>query len=174
MNLKSTLEQPQSKTNVLKIIKYIGDDHTRFKELIALFLGKDTILIQRSAWPLSYVVIQNPTLVKPYVGKFVKLLNKEGNHSAVNRNLLKIMEEVEIPQKYQSQLFDTCIKIITNPANAIACIAFAITVATKICKPYKELSNEFIIVLKHIQTYEQAPAVNVRVKKAYKTLKANL
>ncbi|MDX2172826.1 MAG: hypothetical protein SFY56_06885 [Bacteroidota bacterium] len=174
MNIKATLEQSQSKANVLKIIEYIGDDVTRFKELITLFLGTDSLLIQRAAWPLSYVVIQNPKLIKPYFGKFVKILNKEGNHAAVNRNLLKIMEEVEIPQKYQSQLFDTCIKIITNPANAIACIAFAITVATKICKPYKELSNEFIIVLKHLQSYEQAPAISVRIKKAYKTLKANL
>jgi hypothetical protein len=174
MNIKATLEQTQSKANTIKIIEYIGDDVTRFKALISLFFGKDKILIQRSAWPLSYVAIQNPQLIKPYFGKFVKILNEEGNHSAINRNLLKIMEEVEIPQKYQSQLFDTCVKIITNPTNPIACIAFAITVAAKICKPYMELSNEFIIVLKHLQTYEQPPAVMVRIKNAFKTLKANL
>lgn len=173
MNIKATLEQSQSKSNTIKIIEYIGDNPTRFKELIVLFLGKDKVPIQRSAWPLSYVGIQNPQLIKPYFGKFIKILNEEGNHSAVNRNLLKIMEEVEIPQKYQSQLFDSCIKIITNPNNPIACIAFAITVAAKICKPYKELSNEFIIVLKHLQTYQQPPAIIVRIRNAFNALKTN-
>lgn len=174
MNIKNTLQQGQSKANTLKIIEYVGNNSIRFKELITLFFGKDTLFIQRSAWPLSYIAIQNPQLIKLYFGKFVKLLNQEGNHSAVNRNLLKIMEEVEIPQKYQSQLFDSCIKIITNPTQPIACIAFAITVAAKICKPYKELSNEFISVLKHLQTYQQAPAILVRIKSAFKTLNTSL
>ena len=170
MNIKSILETQHSKSSTLKIVNYIGNNKLHFKELITIFFENDYQLTQRSAWPLAEAVLIQPQLITSYLNKLIKKLNQQNNHPAVNRNILKILETIIIPQKYQSQILNSCFKFILNPAQPIATIAFAITLAAKICKPYKELTDELILVLKHLEINPQPPAVKSRIKQAYKLL----
>lgn len=171
MDIKSELLSSHSKETTLKIIAYVGDDKLRFKTLINIFLGEDARLTQRAAWPISYAAIAFPGHVEPYFKLLLSKLNAENNHPAVKRNILRMFQEIEIPEKYQSELIDSCFKIIVNPAETIAAIAFAISTATKLCKPYPELVSELILILDHLSTYPQKPAITSRIKHALKSLK---
>ena len=173
MNIKDKLEQQHNKPTTLKIVNYIGKDKKKFKELITIFFESDYRLSQRSAWPLSEVVILYPNLIKPYFSKLIKKLNQPNQHPAIHRNILRILQEVEIPKNYQSQILDCCFKFILNPAQPIAIIAFSITVAAKICKPYKELIDELLLVLQTLQIHPQSPAIKVRIKNSHKFLNIN-
>lgn len=170
MNILSALEKEHSKSLTAAIVNYIGNDKKRFKELMDVFLKGEYRLTQRAAWPLSYAGIAEPKLVKPYIGQLIKKLNAPGQHPAIPRNILRLFQEIEIPEKYQADLLDACFRIIQNPSLPVAIIAFAITTAAKLCRPFPELRNELLLVLNQLNSYPQTAAINVRVKKAIKDL----
>jgi hypothetical protein len=171
MNLKTRLENEHSKSLTLAIIKYVGDDARRFKILMDLVLGSDTLLSQRASWPLSSIAIDHPELLKPYVSKLIKKLAEPTNHPAVNRSILRICQEVDIPEKYWGTLVDLSFKFILTESEPIATRAFAISVAARICKHYPELKNELLLILNDLLEQPHAPAISVRIKYALKELK---
>lgn len=170
MDIEKRLSQEHSKTLTMAIVEYIADDKKKFKILIDLFFNGDPKLIQRAAWPLSYAAIAHPQLIKPYMGKLIIKLQQTDSHPSVPRNILKILEEIEIPEKYEGYIVECCFSILTKAADPIASKAFAITVATKICKKYPDLKNELRLHLEHMQNYPMAPAIKVRIKRAIKEL----
>ena len=55
MNLREALLKEHSKKQMLKIVKYIGNDQQRFDELMKLFLESEYRITQRAAWPVRTV-----------------------------------------------------------------------------------------------------------------------
>ncbi len=172
MNIQEELESGHSKTITNHIIKYVGRDKTRFNELIAIFFGKDKKLQQRAAWPLGYLAEGNPRLIEPHLKKLIRLLEQKGNHPAVARCILRIFQQYDMPDKYHGELIDQCFKFILNPSTPIAIRAFAITTAAHIAAPYPELRREMFLVLDELAHEDQPPALRVRLKNAFKTLRA--
>jgi hypothetical protein len=170
MKIQSLLEQGHTKELTTRIVNYIGNDKTRFKELMQIFLKGEYRLTQRAAWPLSYSALEHPNLVKPYYGKLIDKLIDPKQHPAIARNILRLFQETEIPEKYRGKLLDACFRFIPGETYPIAIRAFAITVASKICQPYPELKNELAILLRELMEFKQTPALNVRIKRALKEL----
>jgi hypothetical protein len=170
MNIEQRLTAEHSRALTMAIVKYIGADPTRFKELMVVFLNGEHRLTQRAAWPLSYVSIAEPQLVRPYFSKLIDKLNRPDNHPAINRNILRIFQEIDIPEKYQSVVIDACFKIIADPLQPVAVKAFAISTATRLCTPHPELKKELLLVLEQLAVYPQTPGVTVRIKRALKEL----
>lgn len=77
-------------------------------------------------------------MIKLYSGKLIIKLPQENKHISVPPKILRIFEEIEIPEKYEGYLVDCCFTIMSSPIIPIASIAFAIKVATKICKKYPD------------------------------------
>lgn len=170
MDIRACLEAEHSKTATNTIVKYIGDDPLKFRVLVEQFLKGEAILRQRAAWPLSYVAIEHPELIKPYFGKLMDELGKKGLHPAIHRSILRVFQQIDIPEKYQGQLIDICYRFIMNETLPPAIRAFAITTATNICMDYPELKNELLIILKELSILPQQPAIKSRIKSALKAL----
>jgi hypothetical protein len=173
MDIRKTLEEGQSKPRTLRIMKYIGADKARFKTLVDIFMEGDYRMTQRAAWPLGDHSIDHPELIRPYIPKLMKKLEESGHHPAIPRNILRIFQELEIPEKYQGPLLDQCIKFIMDVAQPIAIRAFSITVAAKICLNYPELKKELYIILEELKKYPQSAALNVRIRDAYRIMDKN-
>jgi hypothetical protein len=171
MNIKERLEQEHSKTLTTAIVNYVGEDKKRFKELMQIFLNGEYRLTQRAAWPLSYLAIDHPTLLEPYLDVFIKKLDDEKAHPAVARNILRVLQSIEIPEKHQGHLIDKSFKLIMSEMQPAAIRAFSITVASKISKHYPELKNELLIILNELNALPQLPSMKSRIKMALKELK---
>jgi len=171
MDIKTTLEEEHSKSQTIKIVNFIGDDKARFKILVNLFLNGEYRITQRAAMPVGYVAIAHPFLIKPYIGKFVEKLEDTEQHPAIPRNILRIFEEIEIPEKYAARVLDLCYKFMADPKQPIAVRAFSITVVVNISRKYPELINELKIMLQELASIpQQSPAVKSRIKQAFKLL----
>lgn len=170
MNIQAALEREHSKTVTTAIVNYIGKDSERFKTLMDVFLNGDSRLSQRAAWPVSFACIAEPSLVKPYLAKLVNLLKEPVHHPAIRRNILRLFQEIEIPEKHQAALINECFRLIADPSQPVAVVAFAITNAAKLCKPFPELGRELKLVLHELSTQPHTPAIRVRIKKALKDL----
>jgi len=172
MDIKKRLEEEHSKPLTTAIVNFIGDDKKKFRVLMELFLIGEYRMTQRAAWPLSYVAIEHPRLVTPYFEKLIEKLQQAENHPAIARNILRMFQAMDIPEKYHGILIDACFKFITDQACPVAIRAFAITTAARICLHYPELKNELLLIISDLGQFAQPPAISSRIKSALKNLKA--
>ncbi len=170
MDIEKKLLSEHSKAVANVIIKYVGHDKERFSELFSIFIKGDYRLTQRAAWPLSYILIANPKWLGGIMPALIKKLRQPNNHPAITRNILRIFQEAEIPEKHQGEVVDFCLRVIPSEHYPAAIRAFAITVAANICKHYPELSRELQLLLNGMAQLPQQPAIRVRIKTAQKQL----
>jgi hypothetical protein len=171
MDIKNLLNEEHSLVLTGKIVAYIGADRNRFKKLMDVFLKGEYVLAQRAAWPLSYLAIENPQLLSPYHNELIQMLLKKGHHPAVYRNILRIFQSVEVPEKLHGAMVDYCFKTLVDEAQPPAIRAFSMTVATNISLLYPELGNELMLILEQLNKYPQPPAIKSRLKQSFKKLK---
>jgi hypothetical protein len=170
MNFEEILTYEYSKKTTDTIVAYIGEDKKRYKQLMQFFLNADPRLCQCAAWSVSLAGIAQPQLVNGYFSALIDKLKQPGQHAAVYRNILRLFEAIKIPEKYHVLLIDQCFKIIADPSQAVAVVAFAISVATKLCLPFVELKNELRLLLLELTAHPLKPAIKVRVRRALKVL----
>lgn len=170
MNIKERLEAEHSKTLTIAIVNYVGEDKLRFKMLMDIFLGSDYRLTQRSAWPLGYIALEHPKLLTPYFSRFIKKLDDPSAHPGIFRNIFRVLQGIEIPEKYQGMVVDRAFKAIMSETQPAAVRAFAITTAANICRQYPELKQELLVILQELNAFPQLPSLRSRIKKALKDL----
>jgi hypothetical protein len=170
MNIREKLRAAHNKSTTLRITAYIGTDPKRFRELMDIFLEGEYRLTQRAAWPMSYVAEEHPQLVRPYFKKLIQVLRNETLHAACARNILRIFQTAEIPEKYEAEIFDFCLGAMVSTKQPVAIRAFSISVAARITARYPELKGEYLQVLGVAADMPQTAAIKHRIKTAIKAL----
>lgn len=117
MNLRKEILKEHSKAQCTKIVKWVGNSQQRFDELFALFLHDEYRVVQRAAWPLSYCVIAHPALIGKNWKKLISNLKKPGLHPSVKRNSIRLMQDIEIPEKYHGEIMNICFGYLESPQN---------------------------------------------------------
>ncbi len=161
-----------SKTQVEKIIQFIGDDQSRFYDLASIFLGKDATLAPRASWPLSYIILEHPKLLKKWLGKIIKNLNKPSQHPAMYRNTFRFLEEIEIPDTHAAQVLDFAYKFANDSIHPPAVRAFAITTAWNVVRKFPDMKNELLQRIQYLQNHE-SPAIRSRCRQISTQLNRN-
>ena len=167
MNIKTALLKEHSKNQCAAIVKWVGSDQKKFDELFDLFLNDEYRVVQGASWPINYCVEKYPGLIKKHFVKLLKNLDKKGIHDAVKRNTVRLLQYVEIPEKFHGQVMDICFRYISSPAEPVAIKAFSITVLQNLAKQYPEIMNELKLVIEERWDYETV-AFRTRAKKLLK------
>lgn len=168
MNVKEKLTQRFSKAELLVMVDYFVERPSKVKELMSCLFMQEHKIDQYAAWIVPYIAMREPKLLKPYYGKILDNLDTQP-HTGVIRNSLRIFEEVDIPESIEGRLFDKCMDYIADHKMPVAVPAFAITVCTKICKKYPDLSEEFVELIRPFLDHGSA-ALKVRTRRAIKQL----
>jgi hypothetical protein len=169
MNLREALLKEHSKAQCEKIARYVGSDRERFATLMSLFLDSEYRITQRAAWPISYCIQQYPELAKPYLGQFIRLLHDEKAHNAVHRNIMRLLQNIEVPEKYAGELMDICFAFIESNEAAVAIKAFSLTVLEQLAKEYPDINNELKLLIESRWEHESA-AFHSRARKILKRI----
>jgi hypothetical protein len=144
--IKNLLLFEHSKFITTKVIEYIGEDKAKLSALMDLFFADDWLLNQRAAWPMSYIAIEHPKLIAPYLEKLIDNL-EQPSHNAVIRNTLRLFVELSIPESHEGKMYDLCYKLITQIKEPVANKIFAMSVMFTIARPYPELLNEIKLII---------------------------
>ena len=120
------------------------------------FFGNDYRVTQRAAWPLSYIVQENPGLVAPYFAKLIDILQKPGVHNAVKRNITRLLQSIQIPKKYHGRIMTICFGFISDITTPVAVKAFSLTVLDNLSKNYPEIAPELKLIIE--ERWEQETA----------------
>ena len=169
MDLREEVLKEHSKKQVLKIAAWIGTDVDRFRQFLFLFLNDEYRVVQRISWVLSIVAEEHPELVEKNIGKIIKRLDSENIHTAVKRNIIRVLQFLKIPVKYRARVFDHCINYITDPKETIAVRCFSMTVAAGIVKQYPELKSELVQTI-NLLMKDSTPGLKSRARRVLKEL----
>lgn len=164
MDLHQLLRSEHSKKQTDRIVRYIGDDRERFAVLIDLFFKGEYRITQRAAWPLSYCVRAHPALIGPYFKPLLDNLARKDIHVAVVRNTLRLLQDVDIPKRYQGRVMTTCFDFIQSVETPIAVKAFSLTVLANLSSLYPEIRGELQLIIEE-QWEHATPAFRSRAKK---------
>jgi hypothetical protein len=148
MDIREALRTEHSKRQTDAIAKYIGKDPKRFAELMAIFFEGEYRLTQRAAWPMSVCIETQPQLIYPYLDKLVNQLERNDVHNAVKRNVVRLLQYIDIPKKMLGKVYSQCIDLVDNINEPVAVRAFALTVAIKIAGSETALLDELRLVVK--------------------------
>ena len=142
MDVKTQLLAEHSKANADLIKEWIGTDKDRFALLVRLFLENEYRVSQRAAMVLGHIHDSYPFLLQPFLGQIIKHLRQPDIHDAVKRNIVRILQNVEIPEEYYGEVADVCFTWLADPNVAVAIRVFSMTVLWNICQKVPELMPE--------------------------------
>lgn len=169
MELKQELSKEHSRTVTMRIVDWIGNDQSRFGELVRIFLSSEYRTVQRAAWPLSYCVARHPGLVKKHLKKIVNNLHRPGIHDAVKRNTVRFLQHIDIPEALQGAVMDICFQYVSSPTEATAIKAFSLTILANLARQYPDIIPELKLIIEE-QMPHGTPAFKNRASKILKAL----
>lgn len=169
MDLRKTILKEHSKRNCNRIVKWVGGSEKRFKELFQLFLNDEYRVVQRAAWPLSYVLIKHPGLLKNNFGKLIQTLSKPGIHVAVKRNTFRILQNISTPKRYHGEVMSLSFEYLNSVDETVAVKVFSMKVLANLSLIYPEIKTELKLMLED-QWDQQSIAFRNRARKILKTL----
>ena len=169
LNIHQLLQQEHSKKQTLRIVRYIGNDKTRFAGLIELFFKGEYRITQRAAWPLSYCVRAHPGLIHPYFKRLLDNLARKDIPVAVIRNTVRLLQDVEIPRRYHGRVMSTCFEFIQQAETPIAVKAFSLTILGGLAVGYPDIRGELKLIIEE-QWEHATPAFRSRARKVLKGL----
>lgn len=168
MDILEALLAEHSKSQMKKIVQYIDRDPTKFAELMKVFLGDTYRLSQRAAGVLNYCAENHHELVKPYFGRLIDQLEREGSHVAVRRNVVRMLQFLEIPRRYRGRIFGACYNLVNDPSQPVAVKVFAMSTAARIAENEPDLLNELKLVVDKYLPHSTA-GFKSRARKIFKS-----
>lgn len=122
------------------MISFMEDHPEYFDEAIELAIADKQPYSWRAAWLLWSCMEENDKRIKKYVKRIVETLDsKDGGHQ---RELLKILLQMELNEEYEGKLFNLCINVWEQIDKAPAVRVNAFKFIVKIAKKHPELDKE--------------------------------
>ena len=168
MNIKAALLKEHSKEQKDRIVNHIGGNQKLFDDLMVLFFRGPYRVTQRAAWVMSYCIDNHPKLIQPYFDQLVANL-RTTELDAVKRNILRNLQNIEVPDRLVGEVADICFKIIAANQEPIAIKAFSMTVLYNITLRIPELQHELKLRIEDLLPYASA-GIKSRGKKILKKL----
>jgi hypothetical protein len=147
MNLEAEILREHSKHQCLRIASWIGADRKRFKELITLFLKGDYRTTQRTAWIVKHCADVHRELILPYLDPMLDRMLEPGVHVAVRRNVIRILQDLEIPRDLAGKIATVCFEMLASHKEPIAVKVFSMTVLANLAQEEPDLKNEIRILV---------------------------
>jgi hypothetical protein len=169
MDLAEALLKEHSKKQCDAIVQYIGNNKERFAGLMDLFFTSEYRITQRAAWPMSYCVRNHPLLIQPYYKKLLDKLSEKDIHNAITRNIVRLLQDVEIPKKFHGRVMSICFDFIQSNETPIAVKAFSLSILHNLSEQYPEIIPELKLIIEERWEHE-TPAFRSRAKRFLKAI----
>jgi hypothetical protein len=164
MDLEAEILREHSRRQIENIADWIGPEKRRFNQLMDLFLKGDYRVTQRSAWAVSCCAERHPYLAIPWLQAMIKKMREPGVHIAVKRNVLHILERIDIPLPLLGSVVTICFEELGNPNSAIAVRVYSMSILLKVAETEPDLQNELRLMIEQVLPHA-GPAIRARAKR---------
>ena len=139
-----------------KIADYVGDNTSRFKALLDIYLSGPYLITQRAAYPLGICTERHPSLISPHLSKILRFVKVPGVHDAVKRNTMRMLQFIEIPGRYHGRIVSLCFEYLQSKKEPVAVKVFSMSVLSRIIQDKPELQKELRIILEDQMPFASA------------------
>lgn len=150
------------------IADWIGSDKKRFAMLMEHFLNDEFVIEQRASWIANVVYEKQPSLIKPYLERMINKMQEERIHVAVKRHVIRILQDMDIPEHLQGIVMNICFDLLADPKETVAVRCFSMSVLDNLSKIYPELRQELVTILEDQLAQETTAGFRSRAKKILK------
>jgi hypothetical protein len=164
MDLRAAILQEHSKAQSLKIVAWVGSDNDRFRTLLDLFLHGEYRVAQRSAGMVGKIADVHPELIIPRLDVIVNKMSEPGVHVAVKRNVIRLLQGIEIPEKLHGVVMNSCFELLADPKETIAVRVFSMTVLSNLSKSYPDIRQELKAIVSDILEQEASAGFKARAR----------
>src|SRR5690606_24726523 len=95
-----------------------------------------------AAWSVSYCAEKFPELITPYVRQMVDYLKTEKIHDSIKRNILRTLQNIDIPVAREEDLLELCFGYLMDKKEGVAIRVFSMQILANLAKKYPEIKNE--------------------------------
>jgi hypothetical protein len=148
--LTQLLAAEHSKAHTNRIIGWIGRDETRVAALVRVFCSSEYRIGQRAAWVVGDYARRQPDLLGPWLPDLVGQLAQPGTHDAVRRNVVRVLQESELPEELLGEVADACFRMLADPQEPVAIRCFSMSVLERVCQRLPELWPELKLLIEDI------------------------
>ena len=166
--IETKLEHLLIKSHKADMIAYMDTHSEHFTELIQLAIADQQPYSWRASWILWSCMDKNDKRIHKYLKKIIDILPERKDNQ--QRELLMILQRMELNDEYEGQLFDGCTKIWeqTNKNPSLRYNAFKTLVA--IAKKHPDLSREIKTLTESYYTDTLSDSVNKSITKLTRDL----
>ena len=148
---------------------YVVAHPESFEEAIKLAIADKQPYSWRAAWLLWSCMEKNDKRIRKYVKNMVNILpNREDNQK---RELLKILEQMEIKEEFEGLLFKHCVTIWEKIDKQPAVRYNAFKILAKITQRHPELFQEVNLLIQKQYTESLSSTVNKSINKIVKDIR---
>lgn len=127
-----------------EMIAFIQSNHKAFDEAITIALSDEQPFAWRAAFVLWSCMEENDPRIKKQMKRFVAALQeKQDGHQ---RELIKILFQMDLGDKYEGIIFDTCISLWEDISKVPSVRYNAFKMILKIVKKHPELAEEILFL----------------------------
>ncbi len=145
------------------MISYLESNPEDFEEAVQLAIAVKQPYSWRAAWLLWSCISDNDPRIRKYIREIIDALaGKDDDHQ---RELLKILLQMDLDEEYEGFLFNICVSIWEkiNKKPSVRLTAFKLIV--KIARKYPDLANEIHYLTQKHYLDPLSPAVRKSVAK---------
>jgi len=151
------------------MIAFLKDHPEYFDEAIALAITDKQPYSWRAAWLLWSCIGKNDQRVVKHIKEIVQSIkSKNDGHQ---RELLKILLEMELRKEYEGRLFDLCMDIWEQTDKRPSVRFTSLKVIIKIAKKHPELAKEITFLTREEYLSTLSSGVKKSISKMLKNLK---
>ena len=166
--METALEKILTNSHRPAMESYLVAHPESFEEAIQLAMADKQPYSWRAAWLLWSCIEKNDKRIRKYVKAIIGVLPKRKDNQ--KRELLKILEQMEIDEKHEGLLFDHCVTIWEKIDKKPSVRWNAFKILAKIAKRHPELANEMISLTQNQYTEFLSSAANKSINNIMKEI----
>lgn len=149
-----------------EMIAFLNTHPDVFEEAIELAVSEKQPFSWRSAWLLWSCMEYNDSRFKKYLKRIVSSI--EGKKDGHQRELIKILLNMELPEKYEGEVFKVCMDLWEEIGKTPSIRITALKYIIKAAKKYPELKNELFFLTQDHYLESLSPGVKESVSRMMK------
>ena len=123
-----------------ELVSFLKKHPELFEETVRISLGDENPQSWRAAWLIGHYMKNNDTALIPYIDAILSCINGKGDGH--QRELLKILNRMELSDDQEGRLFDVCLSIWEEVHKSPSVRGTAFQTLLNIVKKYPELKSE--------------------------------
>ena len=112
--MRELLAKKSSRVNSYQVVALVANNPERFKELVEIIVSNESPYSEKASWAMNHCYEEGTDFFDNYYKELTAILPDDTYSDSVKRNIVRILQFKEIPEKYQASVIDCCFYLVNK------------------------------------------------------------